>query len=594
MRPFRPLVAACALVPAIAGAQVRSAPVTDVRYAVTFTAALGVERALDVTMTFNVNGRDPVLLSIPTWTPGSYEISNYARYVSRFGATEKAKALRWDKLDPDTWRVYPDASGEVAVAFHVRADTLDNGGSFARDEFAFFNGTNVFLYPEGRPLDFPSQVRVVTEPAWRVSTGLPESNGGWRAATYHELVDHPFFVGRFDRDSAMVGGVWFGLNSYPVGSVNGQRRKRLLDQMAKAIPTQIAVFGENPWKRYEIFQVGDSSFGGMSALEHENSNLAVIGLGLMDEDFVPSIYAHEIFHAFNVKRLRPADLFPYRYDQWQPTPWLWVSEGITDYYADLSLVRGGVIDAAGFLATTQKKIDNVRNAPVMALEDASLQAWLHTTDEPGDLYYDKGSLAGLALDILIRDASDNANSLDTVMRELYAADWKNGKGFTSDEWWSAVSRASRGTRYKDIKERLVNRRESYPWQQWLAKAGWRIRTDSIREARLGVSLTATEQGPKVVIVAPEGAAAAAGIKPGDVIVTVDGTSTNDPAWERWRTKYATRTGTVPVGIVRDGRSLTLQAPIRTTVLVDEKLENDPAASEKAKRIREGILFAKKN
>ena len=121
-----------------------------------------------------------------------------------------------------------------------------------------------------------------------------------------------------------------------------------------------------------------------------------------------SITAHEIFHAWNVKRLRPADMVPYRYDRPQPTPWLWVSEGITDYYADLALVRGGVVDAGGFCAADDGEDREVADAPPVALEDASLSTWIHPTDGTGYIYYPKGSLAGFLLDIMIRDASDNS------------------------------------------------------------------------------------------------------------------------------------------------------------------------------------------
>ena len=569
----------------------RSAPITDVQYSVTFKAANGVDRMLDVSMRFTVSGHEPVLLSLPVWTPGAYEVSNFARNVSKFSAVEGAKLLTWDKADPDTWRVIPDAAGEVRVSFRVKADTLDNAGSWARDEFAFFNGTNVFLYPEGRPAEFASIVTVQTEPAWRVVTGLPSaSRASWKATTYHELVDHPFFVGRFDLDSAIVDGIWFRLSAYPAGTMSAERKARLFDQMARVVPKQTAAIGDHPWTHYDLMQIADSMAGGMSALEHENSNVAVIGADMLDEDFVPSVYAHEIFHAFNVKRLRPLDLWPYRYDAAQPTGWLWVSEGITDYYADLSLVRGGVINAQGFLGTTQRKMDHVTQLDPVSLEDASLQTWLHMSDGTADIYYDKGSLAGLALDILIRDASNNAAGLDDVMRDLYHANFKNGRGFTGDDWWNAVSRAAKGMKFNDFAARYIDGREPYPWKAWLAKAGWYVRSDTTREPRLGVSLQSDSAGLRVMVVDPTSVAASAGIQPGDILASVDGVSTNDPAWQAWRVKFAKQEGaSLAVGIVRNRRPMQLTVKVKLAVLIEQRLEADPAASEKARRIREGIL-----
>jgi len=588
--------AAIALVPLLVGAQSRpaaprSAAISDVRYAVTFKALQGIERGVDVSMSFTATGKEPVLLSLPIWTPGDYEVSWFARNVSRFGATSRGKPLTWDKSTPNTWRIVTDNGGPVTVEFHYKADTLDNAQSWAREDFLLFNGTNLFLYPEGRALDFPATVTVQTEDSWRVITGMTQTGArAWSAPSYHELVDHPFFVGKFDLDSAQVAGVWMRFSSYPSGSVKPAQRTRLLEQMARAIPTEVSVFADRPWSRYDIMQIADSSSPGMSALEHENSNVGVIGAGYVDEEFVPSVYAHEIFHSWNVKRLRPLDMWPYRYEMMQPTAWLWVSEGITDYYADLALVRGGVINATGFLGKTETKMDHVDKTVPIALTDASLQAWIHMTDGTQDIYYDKGSLAGLALDIMIRDATDNAASLDGVMRSLYAADYKTGKGFTPAEWWGAVSRAAKGANVAEFNDKYVDGRERYPWDQWLARAGWRLHTDTLHQPRMGVSFQKDSAGLLVVLIEPGSMSATAGIKPGDVVTSIDGIATTNPAWEGWRQKFALReSAPIEIRLIRDGAAMTIHPLVKFALLIDRKLEPDPAATEKAKRIREGIL-----
>lgn len=126
-----------------------SAPITDVRYTLAFTSATAAERAVGVTMRFATRGDGPVLLSLPAWTPGAYEISNFARWVSGFAASADGKMLDWDKLDHDTWRITPRGAGPVTVTFDFSADTLDNAMAWSRDDFLMLNGTNVFLYPEG-------------------------------------------------------------------------------------------------------------------------------------------------------------------------------------------------------------------------------------------------------------------------------------------------------------------------------------------------------------------------------------------------------------------------------------------------------------
>jgi predicted metalloprotease with PDZ domain len=577
---------------ACAAAGPRSAAIGDVRYRLEFDAAHGVSRAVGVQMTFTVRGDDAVLLSLPAWTPGAYEISDYARNVSDFSAAAGVRTLRWDKLDPETWRIHPDGAREITVRFESRADSLDNAFTWAEDQFALVNGTNVFLYPKGQPFEFPATVTVHAEPQWRVVTGLTRAaDGSYSAPTYHELVDAPFFIGRFDLDSALIAGKWMRLATYPSGSETGTRRAALWDALRKSVPPETAVFGEVPWSAYSVMQIADSTFRGMSALEHQNSNVGVVGTPYLDESFVPSVYAHEIFHAYNVKRLRPADMWPYRYDARQPTPWLWVSEGITDYYADLVMVRGGAITPADFRGLTHGKIDHVAQLPRVALEDASLQTWLRMRDGTQDIYYDKGSLAGLALDILIRDASDNAASLDDVMRGLYRSEYKAGRGFTADEWWGAVSRAAGGVSFADFAARYVHGREPYPWDVWLPKAGWRLVTDTLIEARLGVVLAPDSTGLVVTVVDPRSVADLAGVRVGDVLEKVAGVLANDPGFFRKWSQAAGNTAGAPLDIEvrRSGRKLTLRGELRFVTLIHARVEDDATATSKAQRIRRGIL-----
>ena len=139
-----------------------SAPLNDIRYEVTFTRANGERRLVSSAMTFTVGGNAPVVLSLPAWTPGAYEIDNFARNIGSFTAEETGASLSWDKLDPDTWRVRPRGVGEVTVRFDYLADSLDNANTWARADFLLFNGTNLFLYPEGRGFDFPASVTVNT------------------------------------------------------------------------------------------------------------------------------------------------------------------------------------------------------------------------------------------------------------------------------------------------------------------------------------------------------------------------------------------------------------------------------------------------
>jgi predicted metalloprotease with PDZ domain len=429
-------------------------------------------------MSFTASQAGDVLLSLPAWTPGAYEIGNYARFVSGFDAISGNDSLDWDKLDPDTWRVKLSRAGPVKVSFDYKADSLDNAMSWSRADFAFFNGTNLFLYPEGQGADFASTVTVHTNPGWRIVTGMKPATTAntFTATNYHDLVDMPFFVGKFDVDSTVIVGKTLRFASYPSGSLNALARNSIFQQLGRIIPYQAMVFGEVPWDTYTVMQVADQGFpfGAAAGLEHQNSHLDIISPVVLGNPILGSLYSHEVFHAWNVKRLRPAAMTPYQYDHPQPTELLWISEGITDYYADLAQVRGKAITPRGFYAATTDKIGAVIEAGPISVEDASVSTWIKPTNGAEDLYYDKGSVAGFLLDIMIRSASDNKRSLDTVMRELYETTYKKGRGFTNAEWWSAVSRAAGGKSFADFERRYIDGREPFPYDSVLPLAALEI------------------------------------------------------------------------------------------------------------------------
>ncbi len=579
-----------------APAPVRSAPLANLRYEITFDSVTAQTRTIKVAMTFDVRGPGPVLLSLPAWTPGAYELSFFARWVSNFAAAAGEKSLKWDKLDYDTWRVQPAGAKSVSIHFDYLADTLDNAMAWAQPDFALFNGTNLLPYPEGRGADFPATVTVKTEPGWLVATGMAAGQGGaYREANYHDLVDKPFFVGRMDYDSVRVAGLWTRLATYPAGTLKGQARADLWNQIGRMIPAEAAVFGETPWRDYTVMMIFDSTFGGGSALEHTNSHVGIYNTQFIGNPELASITAHEIFHAWNVKRLRPADMVPYRYDRMEPTTWLWVSEGITDYYADLALVRGGITKPDDFVNVTTGKIETVATAPSTALEDASLSTWIHPTDGSGYVYYPKGSLAGFMLDIIIRDASDNRRSLDTVMRELYRATYKVGRGFTGAEWWAAVSRAAGGKAFTDFAAKYVDGREAYPWDRILPLAGLRAVTDTVREPRIGISVIQDSSGAIVIgQVHPGGVAEQAGVKNGDVLLALGDLAVKDPGFgEAFRAKFGKHEGdSLPIKVRRGTDTLTLPAKVVLLSRTESRIVLDPGASGKAVRIREGILTGK--
>ncbi|MEP7064389.1 MAG: PDZ domain-containing protein [Gemmatimonadota bacterium] len=569
-----------------------SAPISGVGYHITVDSADAAERRIRVAMTFSVASTDPVMLALPAWTPGAYELSYWAKNVSAFSASEGGKPIPWDKTDYQTWRIRPAAAGPVSISFDYRNDSLDNSNSWSQPDFALLNGSTLFMYPVGRPFEFESTVELRVPQSWRVATGMPATGRNtFGASNYHDLVDFPIMAGRFDLDSTRVGDGWLRFASYPASIETAARRATTLSDLSRIIGVESTIFGETPWSTYTVMQIADSAFAAIVGLEHQNSHVDLTNVLAIGQPVLTSVYAHEIFHAWNVKRLRPVDLWPYQYAHEQPTPWLWVSEGVTDYYADLALVRSGVSDSAAFFATTVGKIKEIEVLPPFDLEDASLSTWIRPADGTANAYYPKGSLAGLMLDILIRDASDNKRSLDDVMRGLYRDAYKAGKGFTGDEWWTAVQNAAGGKSFADFNAHYIDGREPYPWQTVLPLAGLQLAADSTRVPVLGVTMSQEDNGTRITAVAPGSTAEQAGVQPGDDLISVGEIRVDAPGLsDQLRLKYGNgRSAIIPITVTRGGQQRSLAAPLQFTWRVGSRIAPLPGASAKAVRVRSGIL-----
>jgi predicted metalloprotease with PDZ domain len=567
-----------------------SAPITSVHYDVTVDSAGVGKHQLGVVMTFRVAGTAPVILALPAWSPGHYEQLWFARRVLQFKPEANGTELEWHKVDYQTWEILPKAAGEIKISFRYVANTIDRAVAWTQPDFSFFNGTNLFMYPVGHDFNWGASVTVHTEQGWHVATGMTPSATAntYSAKRYHDLVDMPFFVGRFAIDSTRAADHWIRLAMYPAKTMTPARRDRILGWVQKFVPAEAAVFRDIEFNNYTIFLVSDTVVNG-GGLEHQNSQMDEVSTAQLDAAN-PGLFSHEFFHSWNVKRLRPADMVPYSYHAAQPTKWLWVSEGITDYYAGLALVRGGITNSAGFYDAIANEIAATDQAGSISLSDASLSVWITPMDGTAGIYYPKGGLAGFLLDIMIRDASNNTASLDNVMRSLYNQTYKQGKGFTGNQWWSAVSKASGGKSFEDFRRRYIDGRDSMPLDAVLPLAGLRAIRDTAREPVAGFAINVDSEGAYVVQLARDGTALASGMQLGDIIVSVGDIPVRNydsllDIKERYR---GTKLTSLPVVVKRGGETRTLTMRVR---LVSHSLVRiiEVAASEKAVRIRNGLL-----
>jgi predicted metalloprotease with PDZ domain len=569
------------------------------RYEVAVTAS--ALKLFHVTAEFPAAGKDTLYLSLPAWSPGAYEIQNYARYVRGFGATSAAgQPLLWDRLDKDTWRVVTGKSARVTVQFDFLADTIDLSLARVTGDFGQFLGTNLFLFEEGQ-LSRPAEVRFRVPAGWQVTTALQTAgNGVYRAADYHELADAMTFVGRYSLDSLQVDGKWIRIAVWPAADYTPAVTRNLRGGIEKMAQVQNRLMGGAPYDVYTVFfnVIHEPvAFGG--GLEHGSAQYDIMPAQAFADpggtlgDFMYPLLSHEFFHLWNVKRIRPAELWPYDYRAEQYTPLLWWSEGVTDYYADLTNLRAGLWSPEQFVQNVSDNMQQVEAAPEpWSAEDGSVATWIDEVYvNSSQLYYPKGSLLGMLLDISIRDATDNAHSLDEVMRTLLTRYYRQGKGFSTADLLGELRTAG----MPDVDafyQRYINGRDSLPYEAVFAKAGISVARSTASVPFLGIATgVASGAALDVQSVTPGSAAEAAGVQPGDLLVRVgDITISPDQDWaSAFRSRYRGRAGQpLPITVRRDGQVLTLSTVVRERTSARVTLTRAATLTPKQTRIWQGL------
>jgi predicted metalloprotease with PDZ domain len=431
-------------------------------------------------------------------------------------------------------------------------------------------------------------------PGWRLVSALDETQDSsvFTAPDYDALVDAPTWLGAFDLHRFVVE----GKPHYLVLEVPGRLPPFPSDSIAAAvaraasiIEAQSAIFGGLPYEKYVIFRTPGP---GADAIEHATSSVTVNSNVLGS-----ALDSHEFFHVWNVKRIRPVEMWPYDYSQPNVTTSLWFSEGVTSYYSDLTRYRAGLKSDTVLLddlanAINASRVDssgswnwNNDSRRHVSPADASVATWLGRSHWAYWQYYSQGELLGALLDLSILHDTDGARGLDDVMRRLYHEFYERNRGFKPDDLIRAVSNVA-GRDCGDFFSRFVTGVEVPPFDTVFGYAGVRLRARyaGVIEAPQEV----VEQGRRILRVTPGGPAAAAGLRPRDIIVTVDGQPVN--RFIPWCCAAVSGDGVqVTLGILRDSSRMDVVVVLRRGPAVSPGLEFDPAPSAQQLKIRSAWL-----
>jgi predicted metalloprotease with PDZ domain len=363
-------------------------------------------------------------LALPVWTPGSYLVREFARHLEGVEAEDgQGRKLAVERLDKQRFRVATGGAERAVVRYRVYANELTVRTCHLDGTHGYLNGAAVFLCAPGRERE-PHVLEIAPPEGWSVATALPGGPTTFTARDYDELADSPVEIGRHRIVTFTALGKPHEIAVWGRGNLD---EGRLADDARRVVEALGGLMGGLPYERYLfILHLTEKRKGG---LEHASS--ATLNVGRMQ--FFPrdqyeetlGLFAHEFFHLWNVKRMRPAALVPFDYAREQYTRLLWWFEGATSYYEALALARAGVVDARKHLRNLGRALTQLERTPgarKMSVEEASFLAWvkLYRPDEnsvnSAISYYLKGELVAFALDLALRRAG---SSLDALLRTLY-------------------------------------------------------------------------------------------------------------------------------------------------------------------------------
>lgn len=484
-------------------------------------------------------------LLLPIWTPGSYLVREYARHVQDFAARDEAgQSLSWEKSDKATWRIATGiADGKprtIRASYRVYANELRTQTSHLDASHAYFNGATLFMYVRTAK-DQPHRLKIVAPAGWRVTTPLalaPDAAGYYTAPNYDVLIDAPTEVGTHKLLQFTVRNKPHRIAIWGEAEIED---KRLMDDLAKIVEQGALLFGDLPYEHYTFLVHVQPGTGG--GTEHLNANVSMT----RPESFKTErgykgflgLEAHEYFHCWNVKRIRPRALGPFDYQQENYTRSLWVSEGITSYYGDLILRRAGLISVSEYLDGLARLLAGYEQTPGrlrQSAETASFDAWIrHYRPDENSVntamsYYTKGEILGLLFDLEIRSRTNNAKSLDDVMRLLLAQYGLPQPGFTEAELKTAFEQVA-GADLTDFFQRYVSGTEEIDFAQYLQLAGLQLNKASLPSAYLkkdekpgwlGFRTRASGDRVNISNVLEGTPAYDSGVNTGDELVALDG------------------------------------------------------------------------
>jgi len=474
-------------------------------------------------------------LKMPVWTPGSYLVREFSKNIESLTAEADGKAITTQKTRKNIWHIASQGLADITIRYKVYAFEISVRTSFIDVSHAFLSSPDIFIYPDGM-LQEPATIHIIPYNSWKkVSSSLESVNDDaftLQSPNYNILFDSPIEVGNQDVFGFDTGGV-----KYEVVMVGGGTydKDRLKKDMAKIVDEEAAIYGENPNKHY-TFIVHNYLRGG-GGLEHLSSCV----LGAARDAYASEggyqnflqLAAHEHFHLWNVKRLRPIALGPFDYDNENYTTNLWIAEGFTAYYQNIIVRRLHLYEPENYLNILAADINSLENQPgakVQSLAESSYDAWIkayrpnENSNNTTISYYNKGALVAMLLDMEIIHDTNGAKSLDDVMKYMYTEYYKNKKrGYTDDEFKQGLEIIA-GKNLDDFYKNYIYGLTPIDYNKYLQYAGYKITDEFAGTNEPAVGFAVTNAGGHIFITSVVRGSSAwiDGLNVNDEITGIDG------------------------------------------------------------------------
>jgi predicted metalloprotease with PDZ domain len=553
---------------------------------------------------------DNPILEMPSWTPGSYLIREYSRHVQRFNTTDNAfSIISSKKISKNNWQLKCPTNTILIISYEIYAFDLTVRTSYLDNRKCLLNPAGICMYildasKSNNSKSWPIKLTFEIPEKWELFTSLKSEGSEYFAGHFDELVDSPIAIAHEDVISKYQYTYTQSNQLIPntvvfIGDKSNEDIEKFSNDIQKLQDNSVKMFGQLPYDRYLwLIFITEKGRGG---LEHKYSNTSIITRYSFKDPKqyakVLSLEAHEHFHTYNIKRIRPKQLGPFDYEKEVYTKLLWVAEGLTSFYDNIILPRSNLVSVEEYWDIFSEDLERYYQIPgrhVISLEESSFDTWIKlyrpNENSVNSLisYYLKGGIVGFMLDLEIRNQSNWKNSLDSFYQFMYEKYKEESEmGFEEDDLRNLIESAT-NTSLDDFWNKYISGTDEIDLAQYLALIGMKLEFSSKDEVPYtGINFNGKSTLVKSIL--RDSPAESAGIYAFDEIIAINGYKINNSTFNKILNNFQVN-DIVDIQLFRDGKLLTVQLSIKESLKNKIKISMSDAITQQEKQYLDSFFY----